>query len=239
MKVPLKQIGFWLGIGLALTLLILGLWFFVFAPNFGQERLQVVSSRLKETHPRSLVSTVEGVYSFVFPYDFLPLKTDWVKVFSRMSKGQSTDWDSELVQVLEIAELLGLNLSANMNFAVIQVQARAGFDFEKAPIKGEWILDDQGGIMRIHFPAPTFTGLIFLDQQRAGTPFPELFVTPGRWTQALKRLLPRIQVLIEKRGLLQDARDHGRLMFNELFRLAGMGRFELVFSPSVPEDEPL
>lgn len=223
------------GTGLVLAGLAAGLWFWgpgQADPLWQEKRLTAVTQRLVATWPQALVSTAEGQYSFVWPYDFEALRAKIGQVLARRLRELATAApqvrsaeEQTWLDLYDFTRGLGLGLGSQGRFVVVQARVKLGFDFKTGRLTGR--RESPEGPLVVSLPPLGPTEVVIVDGAAGRAGFPEVGLTPAQWQNFVRLLTPVLVQMVEERGLRSEAEKNAREVFSALLKTAGLPAFEL------------
>jgi hypothetical protein len=203
------------------------------------------SVTLSEVRALYELSTLEYVYRFVFPHDFLP-EGQSIQEITRRLRGQPEG--AEVEEILSADELLylrtynlatdvGLEHGGDFDFVVITLVMTAGFDVSEEPFGSDEAFvtseyrDDQGVLHRrieVPYPEAKILSTTVEDIVPDDYPYPDLPVGADSWRRITEYV--RTQPLDDEvlTRILRTAEENGIVFLDQLLRSAGFD--DVIFS---------
>ncbi len=173
------------------------------------------------------LNTMEVLYKFVFPYDFVPEDTDWKSLLEARKAQTEDDLTAEKLEYLEVYDLcmgMGIDLSSDRrDFVVVTTIAKLGFNLDSQTYTGGMgpirMRDDGSAV--IELPEATVTDLIIRDESSERYDYPDISISPENWRRLVSYVAEKAYERIEGGDILEEAAERGRFFVESFFRLAG------------------
>ncbi len=216
-------------------------------------RITSVYTELVKSSESSLIETARYRMKLIFPYDFVDTGDDvnWSLLqwyYNRLpaefaSRAAEEYYPDRIIppewkygRLYRVCREAGIDPAGkDSEFVVITVTARAGFDFKGAAISLQDLSSDrsEGHSIGLVLPRPGITSIIVEDRSSAEEGFPEVSISPARWSLLIAEIIPEVEDLAVREGLLDSAAEGAEQLLTNLFQGAGIGVEKITYSDSL------
>lgn len=227
----------WVWVGLGAVLAGAGLWgglqaYEEWQARYRKEEAARLSRILEGVWGLQVLHTAEGVYQFLFPYDFLPqVPAEFEQWVREAAQGRLSP---ERQALLRWARTLGYAPQQGRHrFVVLPVLAKAGLSLKPGDWSARLSEEPEGPVLEIDLPGPALTDWVLIDASPARR-WGNASLSPSQWQELTRLLRPLMQARVESSELLSQARQGARSALERLLTAAGWNRLRLRFRDEAP-----
>ncbi len=207
---------------------------------------------LTELRPVFALSTVEYTYKSVFPYDFFPEESDFVRL--RALFYSDRDVPPELEEEMELYRLcrkVGIDPgNKSFDFVVVTSRVKAGYDLSGSA----WNPESKGqapslipvsvfttdkksaeGNTRsrvvLRLPEPRISDFIIEDETSDAYQYPDIELTAEKWRLITDYLREKVRTRVVEEGILEHAERRAQDLMSRLLSEAGWEEIRFVDPP--------
>ena len=201
-----------------------------------QERDFASRPILDEVREIYTLTSIEYVYRSVFPFDYLhqDITIDAILQSLRGAVGTIEEILSqrqyEYWNAYTLARRHGFARSAaQLDFVVITVSVRAGFDLRDAVLQQSFeTVADGTQAVAVSLPPAMIVEVIIEDTASATYPYPAFALSPEAWSAITEFVARSVTRRTIDDGILQAAEDHAQIFVTDLLQQAGFAAVTFV-----------
>jgi hypothetical protein len=202
-------------------------------PDFAvhEQSVTAATTRLKAVLGTAKLSTAQGVWHLVYPFDFFTADGPVDRAFGRpwqdlvaQNPDRLNSSERQVVELYRWGRSHGFDPEHGHRFVVIPVLARAGIDLNQAPT----LLQKHAprGELVIKLPPVQLTELIILEEENSQD-FPEVPLTPAQWRTLVELVQPCVGLILKDRGLGEEGREGAKRFYEAVYASAGVKDLKL------------
>ncbi|NNM66836.1 MAG: DUF4230 domain-containing protein [Spirochaetales bacterium] len=191
-----------------------------------EQTVSAATTRLKAVLGSAKLSTAQGIWHLVFPFDFFSSDGPFDRTFGKswqvlatQSLKQLTPAERNVVELYRWGRAHGFDPEHGRRFVVIPVLARAGVDLNQSPTPIQNSLPHRETVIKL--PPVRLTDLIILEEENSQA-FPEVPLTPAQWRTLIELVQPCVGLILKDRGLGEEAREGALKFYRAVYAAAGV-----------------
>ena len=220
-------------------------------PFSSRSRISESEILLKEIHPLFELTTVEYTYKTVFPYDFIPERSDPQRAYTRRQRGEElTAREEEAARLYRLCLNAGISLSErSTDFVVLTSRVKGGYNLQ--PL----LATDPGGsntktdpsatlgvypnsalkTVQIQLPRPIITDLIIQDETSEFYQYPDIQVDAEQWRDITDYVEEKIHARVIEAGILTKTEARMKNILTRLLKSAGWEKIVFTTASESPQ----
>ena len=191
-----------------------------------EQRVVAATTRLKAILGTAKLSTAQGIWHLVFPFDFFTADGPLDRTFGRpwqvlvaQNPDRLTPAERRVLELYRWGLAHGFDPEHGRRFVVIPVLARAGVDLNQIPTLVQKNTPRRELVVKL--PPVQLTDLIILEEENSQD-FPEVPLTPAQWRTLVELVQPCVSLILKDRGLGEEAREGAKKFYEAVYASAGV-----------------